>query len=94
MNTLNWLESWYRQNCDGEWEHSYGIKICTLDNPGWSIEIDLEGTDCEDKFFKEIEIENSEEDWMFCRVRDNKFLGDGGVNNLTDILDTFTRWVI
>ncbi|MCK2003888.1 immunity 53 family protein [[Brevibacterium] frigoritolerans] len=93
MNTLKWLESWFMQNCDGEWEHSNGIKVLTLDNPGWSIEIDLEGTDFEEKFFKDFRVENSDEDWIYCKVRDNKFLGYGGVNNLKDILDVFKKWV-
>ncbi|MDE6471389.1 MAG: immunity 53 family protein [Eubacterium sp.] len=34
MDVLNWLQEWYRQNCTDEWEHFYGIKIDTLDNPG------------------------------------------------------------
>ncbi len=40
--------------CDGEWEHDYGIKIETLDNPGWLVSIDLLGTDLEDKSFPTI----------------------------------------
>ena len=38
---INWLENWYSSQCDGSWEHFYGIKIETLDNPGWAVEIDL-----------------------------------------------------
>lgn len=43
-NLLEWLQDWYLQQCDGEWEHFYGVKIETLDNPGWYIEIDLNDT--------------------------------------------------
>ena len=32
------LQKWYKSQCNGDWEHSFGIKIETLDNPGW-IEI-------------------------------------------------------
>lgn len=39
MDVFQWLQEWYIQNCDGDWEHCYGIKIGTLDNPGWSIDI-------------------------------------------------------
>lgn len=28
---LIWLQSWYLSNCDGEWEHGYGVAIDTLD---------------------------------------------------------------
>lgn len=31
------LERWYASQCDDNWEHSYGIRIDTLDNPGWRI---------------------------------------------------------
>jgi len=34
----------YRGQCDGDWEHSYGVKIETLDNPGWLVTIDLTDT--------------------------------------------------
>lgn len=33
MDILKWLENWYSSNCDGDWEHLYGITIRTLDNP-------------------------------------------------------------
>ncbi|MCM3133740.1 immunity 53 family protein [Paenibacillus polysaccharolyticus] len=35
METLTWIQHRYDQNCDGEWEHVYGVKIQTIDNPGW-----------------------------------------------------------
>ena len=42
------MQDWYLQMCDGDWEHSYGVEIKTLDNPGWNVEIDLTGTLFED----------------------------------------------
>ncbi|WP_066978499.1 Imm53 family immunity protein [Streptomyces sp. NRRL F-4489] len=38
------VTAWYASQCDGDWEHEHGIRIETLDNPGWSVEIDLEET--------------------------------------------------
>ena len=29
------LDEWYQRRCDGLWEHRYGVKIETCDNPGW-----------------------------------------------------------
>ncbi|KAA2301834.1 rhodanese-related sulfurtransferase, partial [Clostridioides difficile] len=26
MDTLKWIQSWYYENCDGDWEHSYGVR--------------------------------------------------------------------
>ena len=36
VSIINWLEEWYVSNCDGDWEHTFGITINTIDNPGWS----------------------------------------------------------
>jgi Immunity protein 53 len=44
MNTIERLQNWYASKCDGEWEHGEGVKINSLDNPGWSIEIDAPST--------------------------------------------------
>ncbi|MBS7531389.1 immunity 53 family protein [Hazenella sp. IB182353] len=86
MNNLKSLERWYYSQCDEDWEHIYQIKLETVDNPGWSLEIDLEENNLENKKFSEIEIERSEDDWLFCLVRDNKFIGAGGPLNLDEIL--------
>ena len=40
---LEWLEQWYVSHCDGNWEHQYGVRVDTLDNPGWSVQIDVGG---------------------------------------------------
>ena len=44
---INWLQDWYKNQCNDEWEHDYGITIGTLDNPGWDVKIDLIGTSLE-----------------------------------------------
>jgi len=41
---LTWLQAWYPVQCDGDWEHEFGVRVETLDNPGWSLRIDLDGT--------------------------------------------------
>ncbi|MFT5930929.1 MAG: hypothetical protein ACI93G_000001, partial [Hyphomonas sp.] len=41
------MPRWYQSQCDGDWEHSFGLKIESLDNPGWSVHVDLEGTSLE-----------------------------------------------
>jgi hypothetical protein len=44
MTAIQRLQHWFIANCNGDWEHQSGIAISTLDNPGWSIDIDVEGT--------------------------------------------------
>jgi hypothetical protein len=49
MEILQWIQQWYKEQCDGDWEHSYGITIESLDNPGWLVKVDLENTKLEDE---------------------------------------------
>src|ERR1700722_3691288 len=83
-NDFLWLLKWYQNHCNGDWEHGSGIHIGTLDNPGWSITINLENTALEDKKFQEIEIERSENNWLFCFIKNNKFEGRCGTINLPE----------
>lgn len=92
-NYIKWLENWYKDNCYDEWEHSYGVRIGTLDNPGWSVEVDLEYTNMEDKEFPELEVDNSDDDWIDCFVRNNQFMGYGDPGKLEEIIKVFKEWV-
>lgn len=91
LKLISDLQNWYFQYCDGDWEHNETINIHTIDNPGWRVTIDLEGTDCENEF-KNIKNEISENNWYHCFIRDGKFEGAGGPCNLIDILDFFREW--
>jgi hypothetical protein len=63
-----------------------------LDNPGWTIKIDLAGTPLQDRSFKEINTERSELNWLQCQVKDARFEGFGGPENLSEILGLFLDW--
>jgi len=41
MSSIRWIEDWYQQQCDGDWEHCYELSITAIDNPGWNVEIPL-----------------------------------------------------
>src|SRR5690348_2409725 len=82
------LQSWYKINCNGDWEHSYGLNITNLDNPGWAVTIDLEETPFEDSVF-EKSIDNGESDWMIIKVSDKKLVGHGDPNKLLTIIEIF-----
>ena len=94
MSLMKWLEEWYKAQCDGAWEHLCGVKIDTLDNPGWSVTIDIVDTELENKKFDEYSIINNEdEDWIICRVKDGCFYGDGDPSKLEEIILRFKEWV-
>ncbi|WP_339323105.1 immunity 53 family protein [Paenibacillus sp. FSL W8-0194] len=92
MDLLKWIEEWFANNCDGDWEHSRGIRISTLDNPGWSIYINLEGTSLEEAVFQPVVIERSEIDWVHCNIQEMIFRGFGGSRNLNELLSIFKHW--
>ena len=90
---LTWLQQWFVSQCNEEWEHEYGIKIDTIDNPGWSVTIDLIGTDLENGSMDTISIERSEDNWINCSVVDKQFKGYGGPDQLEEILNSFRAWI-
>ena len=92
MDMFDWLVKWFKSYCDGDWEHGEGIIIETLDNPGWSIRISLEGTFLEDKNFERIAINNGDDDWMFCKVENYFFEGYGDSDKLKEIVEVFKNW--
>ena len=92
MNPLVELQNWYTSHCNENWEHSYGIKIETLDNPGWSLTVDLVGTNLEGQQFAELKRENSDNDWHFCWVKENQFHGAGDAHKLECLIYVFLDW--
>ena len=46
------LRDWYAAQCNGDWEHMNGVKIHTTDNPGWWVQIDLDGTTAQSLYGK------------------------------------------
>ena len=92
---ISWLQDWYAAQCDGDWEHAYGVEIRTLDNPGWTVAVDLSGTTMEGARFDEVDERwRSEGDWIDCRVEGDRFRGAGGPRNLLEILRVFREWVV
>jgi Immunity protein 53 len=86
---IEWLQEWYKQQCNGDWEHEYGIIIKTIDNPGWSVEIELKNTKLENLLIPYTLTEKSENDWMGFSVKDNTFTGAGDPGKLLAILELF-----
>lgn len=91
---LSWeqFEDWYARHCDGCWEHGEGIRIDSLDDPGWKVKIALRGTALESNEFPEVKQLEPGDEWLHCRVRDGCFEGYGGPRMLGPILSTFLTW--
>lgn len=98
MNTLLDLQTWYFQQCNDDWEHSYGVKIDTLDNPGWLLTIDLTDTTLSDHSFTEYKygfddpFDIQSDDWIHCEVENNQFKATGGPFKLDEMINIFLSW--
>ena len=103
VDDLEWMEQWYAAQCLGDWAHSKGVTIQTLDNPGWLVKVDLQGTDLEDHLNEGLVQRSGEPpgedngnqggpEWMECAVREGKFIGAGDPGKLRDILHCFRAW--
>lgn len=92
MNEIKWLKRWYKSQCDGDWEHCYGVEISTLDNPGWSVKIDVRETEAEGRPFERIFIDKGDDDWYVCQVQDEVFQGSGDPDKLETLISVFRKW--
>jgi immunity protein 53 of polymorphic toxin system len=93
MTPIEFLQQWYAAHCDGGWEHQHGIKIGTLDNPGWRVTIDLTDTELQDVPL--IPIEHQMEDrsvWWRCWRDERAFHATCGVTCLQPVLAVFNEW--
>lgn len=69
---FQYLVNWYAEQCDGDWEHEFGIRLVTLDNPGWNLEVDLVGTEWEGRVVSRTRRDFDDGGWI-------TFASDGAV---------------
>ena len=100
-DSIQWLMEWYVAECNGDWEHSYGVEIGTLDNPGWSLTIDLHETALADRPFPKAQHGMLADDldewqrngsWWVAEVKANKFEAACGPLDLPAIISVFRNW--
>jgi immunity protein 53 of polymorphic toxin system len=92
IDLLKRLQHWYGAHCDGSWEHRYGVSIDTLDNPGWSLVVDLTDTELADRVFDEVRVERGGDGWYRCKVFDRVFEGSCGPMGLNELIGVFLNW--
>ncbi|MGW4276892.1 immunity 53 family protein [Streptomyces seoulensis] len=93
-HVLDWLQHWYAAHCDGDWEHERGVTIGTLDNPGWTVEVGLEGTDLADREYPRRQVTRGEHDWVTAWTAERTFRIACGPGNLTEALTLFRAWTL
>jgi hypothetical protein len=93
--TIERIQDWYKLNCNGDWEHSYGYSISTLDNPGWTIRIDLADT-CLEKldFYETYQNPEYDHDWYIIKTGHEVLEISCGPENLKQVLEIFLDKII
>jgi len=103
MDELKWLEQWYAAQCRDDWANDRGVVIQTLDNPGWLVNVDLQGTELEARMTDALVLREGEPpsaengniggpDWGECNVKGGRFIGAGDPGKLSTILHCFRAW--
>ncbi|MDH0732778.1 immunity 53 family protein [Pseudomonas sichuanensis] len=88
-NLIEKLQNWYSSQCNDVWEHSFGIEITNIDNPGWKIKI----TGANNKSNLNINVERSDTDWIVIKADDTAFQAYGGSLNLQELLEAAAKWL-
>ncbi len=93
MDILDWIQQWFKDNCDGQWEHGEVIQITTLDNPGWEIEINISNTSIANTTINWILNENDKQDWYGVKIENQKFTAAGDASKLKFLLGLFKEMI-
>lgn len=86
---ISLLQQWYARQCDEDWEHSYGVKIETLDNPGWILTVDLIDTGLSAALIPMTRNDRSDQDWVQFEVVGGRYIACGGAFNLEEMIIQF-----
>ena len=88
---LAFLLRWFQSHCDGDWEHDDGIMIETLDNPGWSIRIRIEGTELEGRVTPWVRLHDDSDEhvWLYWHSSGTEFRAACGPTDLPRALAAF-----
>jgi hypothetical protein len=86
------LSQWFASETDGDWEHTHGIEIGTLDDPGWTVSIALTDTRLSGRPFPEVGDLGPLTDWMHCRVDGETWRASCGPFMLERAIRVFLNW--
>jgi hypothetical protein len=93
IESLEWIQNWFKENCDGEWEKNEVIQITTIDNPGWEVEIDISNTSIANTTINWILNENGKQDWYGVKIENQKFTAAGDPGKLIFLLGLFKEMI-
>ena len=89
---------WYQAHCDHSWEHKHGVRLETLDNPGWLLTVDLVHTDLQGRQMAEVREGTApgghpvSPRWIHCVVSDNQFRGACDPTQVARLFQVFSQF--
>jgi hypothetical protein len=92
-SALEFLAAWYSDQCDGEWEHEFGVRLDTLDNPGWYLRVDLIGTAAERRFVERRRFDFGAGGWVIVGSDGRTFEASSDPSSLNFALEEFRRFI-
>jgi len=93
MEILDWIQNWFKDNCDGNWEKDEVIQITTIKNPGWEVEIDISNTSIANINISWILNEKGAQDWYGVKIENKKFNASGDSGKLQFLLGLFKEMI-
>ncbi|MBK1787900.1 immunity 53 family protein [Prauserella cavernicola] len=91
---FEFLRAWYHDHCDEDWEHQQGVRIGTLDNPGWSVRVDLAETCLDGRRLDRVTVDRSDQDWVHWWSDGLRFQVACGPRNLREALVKFAEFAV
>lgn len=101
-DNLEWLDAWYRRQCDGLWEHTLGLQLEAVEgrrrtgfaasDNGWRLTIELAGTDGAGSGSRRLALETQDGGWLECSVNSERFTGAGDARRLEAVIGVFRLW--
>ncbi|WP_158615532.1 Imm53 family immunity protein [Acidipila sp. EB88] len=101
IDDLEWLGTWYQQQCNGTWEHQKGMLLEPLPpiesstrgpgEPGWRLRIDLRGTAASGHAPRRMSVCSFEGAWLRCALSGQHFEGEG--LDVERLVGVFRRWI-
>lgn len=90
---LEFLQRWFNDQTDGDWEHGDGITIESLDNPGWYLTVGLTGTALEGRTVSRQERRDGEDSWLHFWSDGSRFEAACGPVGLVQAIEAFQQFV-
>src|SRR5438270_9959770 len=90
MEVLERIQAWHKAQVERGRDLTLGVRIETLrERPGWSVQIDLAGTQLSGLTLAPYKEGATDRDWLACRIKDDRFEGLGDPTKLQALLYAF-----